>query len=465
MIIIAGAVILSLSSSSIVNKAKESVEKANLQSVQDAASLAYSDYKLNGKTSNLSEYIKNWLIDKNYISENNAGKYVFDETGKVLSRNGLQEITLSGTNISQSNTYNDSAFLRIYGKSEQQGTPSPDSPIQISSIENFNLVSTGKNLFGNFNSFTNFKNLSVFTKAIYGNEGYSTPGLTFANNTIKITGPNSRLSLRFGKLKPNTKYTFSCSSSEFTGRIYALFGDSFYYTSFPFGRYKHTFTTDSYGNNNTNGTSNDKNQFQVAGALITIPESGITLSNFQLEEGPTATPYEPYKSNTINFPYTLRSLPDGTKDYIEIDNVNKTARLYRNIGVVIYGGDEGWATSGDSGYFTGYYGYTLIKNDAKKATRPLCTHFETGTEQQKDRVFFANTNNAYNFRFTVFEINSLSNFKTWLSSNPVTIHYQLANPTIEDLNYEEVKTYYQYTNIYTNSTVQPTLEAKIRVSN
>ena len=41
--------------------------------------------------------------------------------------------------------------------------------------------------------------------------------------------------------------------------------------------------------------------------------------------------------------------------------------------------------------------------------------------------------------------------------------YKLATPIISPLTYTAVKQYYPQTNIYTNATVQPTLEGKFRV--
>ena len=78
------------------------------------------------------------------------------------------------------------------------------------------------------------------------------------------------------------------------------------------------------------------------------------IGNFQISA--TATPYTPFQGmQTINLPYTLRSLPDGTKDYIEVDNVARTAKLYRHINEIILNGDSNWQLYGSNANYTGFY--------------------------------------------------------------------------------------------------------------
>ena len=59
-------------------------------------------------------------------------------------------------------------------------------------------------------------------------------------------------------------------------------------------------------------------------------------------------------------------------------------------------------------------------------------------------------------------------FKAWLTAEhtngtPVTVYYRLAAPTETPLGYEEIKTFYPYTQIYTTSIIQPALVGKIRI--
>ncbi|MDD2627867.1 MAG: hypothetical protein PHR25_01155 [Clostridia bacterium] len=457
MIIITGAVIVSLSSGNITNKAKDAVEKINLKSLQDAATLAYTDYKLNGKTGNISEYIKNWLITKKYASEKDIGKYIFDESGKVLSRYSLQEVNLSGTNISQNKTYNDSAFLRIYGKSKQIGIPSPDTPSPINSVSDFDLIISGKNLF--------------------------IDELMLDTNNYEFISPYHYYEI--SGLKANTNYTFGLKNDF---KLDSINRPSVGNRAI---RINNTKTNPS-GINVVNVTPTEavstprtikSNEDGILYLVVYQPQILDFLSHgLQLEEGTSQTIYEPFKGNIINFPYTLRSLPNGTKDYIEIDNVSKTAKLYRNVGTTTFDGSYTYYvyTYGNSHDTYTYHCYNrmssnlpLLRGDA------ISTRFEkTGSIRMNSvdeniitTYYVGGVKNTVYFQLSKTLIDSYSGattadkIKTFFTTNPTEFHYQLATTTVTNLSYNEVNTYYPYTQIYTNSTVQPTLEAKMVTSN
>ena len=78
--------------------------------------------------------------------------------------------------------------------------------------------------------------------------------------------------------------------------------------------------------------------------------------------------------NTINIPYTLRSLPDGTKDYIEVDDIAKTAKLATNIGELILNGSEDWRLQAQYNRITGLYCYSMAISD-KLNGLVICSHF------------------------------------------------------------------------------------------
>ena len=179
--------------------------------------------------------------------------------------------------------------------------------------------------------------------------------------------------------------------------------------------------------------------------------SNIKFTQLQLELGSTATEYEPFipdspspdypspinsvsnfdlvvtdgaeQIQTPYFPYTLRSLPDGVKDYIEVDDVAKTARLVRHISTADLQAGDTWVLA-----------------EAKPNSIIVSTHLKptqlVGT--------------------------------TLISTEPVsgdfTVQYTLATPIITELNYEAVETYYPYTQIYTtDSDIQPMLEGKFKI--
>ncbi len=477
MIIIAGSIIISLTNSNIINRTKEAIEKSNLKSIREAATLAYSDYQLEGETGNISEYIKNWLISNKHLTEEATRKYVFDQSGSVLSRKDLQEVEISGENISQNGTYDDSTFLKIHGKSEQEGIPTPDNPIKIKSVENFDLVSVGKNLFDisrineyAINEYWGFKNeilnetdFEVYTP-LAGSEGW---------------GYNI-------ELKPNTTYTASAMILQ-KGQVIGkeetrgvAFNISTTYNTW--GRrvfmhelnrlYSTTFTTEP--NETKVFISFNNDGMGVAGInrldyKKTFVKPAIVSKARIVEGNEPLVSYQEHKQKTVSFSHTLRSLPDGTKDYIEIDNVNKTTKIIQNIGYMEFTGNEDWFfnTSEDK-VFNDVYVYHLVDNNVS-AREGASSHFNSTNDNNNS----VHIRYGMGYHFIYIEKSraaDLSKFKAWLTAQhsagtPVTVQYKLKTPIIIDLDYKEIKTHYPYTNIYTNSIVRPTLQARMVISN
>ena len=91
MIIIAGAIILSLTETNIIDQAEVAVEKHNLSEMKSAASMAYSDWTLRENTTkdntiDVQSYIRNSLINQGFITWEDTSKYYITRTG------GIEEI-------------------------------------------------------------------------------------------------------------------------------------------------------------------------------------------------------------------------------------------------------------------------------------------------------------------------------------------------------------------------------------
>lgn len=170
-------------------------------------------------------------------------------------------------------------------------------------------------------------------------------------------------------------------------------------------------------------------------------------SNIQLEEGTTATSYEPYKEDKIDISTqlagdkSLKRLPNGVADSIDKDGV-----LTRRIGKVVFEGkdEEGW-TLGTSNDSTIYF-YSPKLNNRKAGD--LNFLFNNFISVPNDVLQNSNTNyecaSAHKlsefYKFAYIRINKsrlatpdLAGFKQWLSENNVTVYYELAEPTEEQL--------------------------------
>lgn len=141
--------------------------------------------------------------------------------------------------------------------------------------------------------------------------------------------------------------------------------------------------------------------------------------NFQVEIGNSFTEFEPYKESITYIPLTepLRSSLDGSvKDEIScVDGVYGVTRRLK--GVVFDGSsDENWTANGDVSVF-----YIVIDN-IKKLQSCICDHFGNSY-----------TNSVGYLCINVSDTNctTLTEFKTWLQSNAITIEYELANSVFE----------------------------------
>ena len=94
MIIIAGAIILSLTETNIIDQAEVAVEKHNLSEMKSAASMAYADWLANEYESSenkedkghVQNYIRNELIRQGVASWEDFSKWYITPTG------GIEEI-------------------------------------------------------------------------------------------------------------------------------------------------------------------------------------------------------------------------------------------------------------------------------------------------------------------------------------------------------------------------------------
>jgi hypothetical protein len=194
-----------------------------------------------------------------------------------------------GSNLSLTPTYEAPIKLNeIQGNTLQDGTPTPDTPVEIQSVTGLQKVNiTGKNLF-NFNTFISSSNMVVIDSS--------------SSNSLvaRVTQASTWATVRYRifNLKENTNYSLKYDfENSYNSELYKhtwvvvrnpITGDNIYNDSY----YKNDVVTFNTGDNKYLDLI-----FQVtinAPAVINT----LTITNIQLEQGSTATSYEPYKGNT-----------------------------------------------------------------------------------------------------------------------------------------------------------------------
>lgn len=342
------------------------------------------------------------------------------------------------------------AGLKIDGKSEQNGNPTPDEPIEIISLGdegNIDIISTGKNMVDiNFNSIT-------------------TGGVTITNNgdgslTIQGTANHdigynlARNKIRLHKDNYYTQSVTILNGNENECYIVPSFKDEDGNTTFNFFSNNQTKLVDK------NYVLNEYSVYIGSGATV-----NATLK-VQLEIGKTATAYEPFQENisTIELSQPLRSLPNGVCDTYE------NGVITRKVGVVTFDGSENWHTWGVDNATSGLTGFYSYDFDEYIYESSLLANYFTrngsswGGKEEGFDIAYAGSKYIY---FTVKNElmndvstydSSVESFKTWLSNHNIEVHYELATPTIENVDLPSIQVSGSTTVISFDSELDATFE-------
>lgn len=156
------------------------------------------------------------------------------------------------------------------------------------------------------------------------------------------------------------------------------------------------------------------------------------VKQLQLVEGDISTPYEPYTEQTVQIALNepLRGIGEY-KDTITKDGVA------RKIKKAVFDGSEGWSidkiVEGNTTQT-----FVLILKDVLSIPnhdkRIMCDKFKFGTALwTKDIVAIGTYSNKLYLNVEKDKTPDLQTFKTWLSQNPLTVDYVLAEPVTEPL--------------------------------
>ena len=220
------------------------------------------------------------------------------------------------------------------------------------------------------------------------------------------------------KVKPNTTYKFSTNiGQQGINVMYHDIDKNF----ISYGGYTSNFNTPS--------NCHYINFYNLADEHGT----GIELSDYrlQIEEGSTATPYEPYKSNILSASeeVELRGIGD-LKDELDL----MTGEVTRRIGVLELTGNEAFIY----GLANNMNRFSLVLSDALfTATRSkivsnnfYCTEDDIINSRHRDYLGFISSGVLYLYYSLA---NSSEEFLNWLSENPTTIYYMVSENTTETI--------------------------------
>lgn len=254
-------------------------------------------------------------------------------------------------------------------------------------------------------------------------------------NTIKINGKNlfDKTTAEVGKYVTENGELGNSNNFSASDYIQVVSGNSYTYSGC------HMYDTfasgGAYYDENKDFVSSFKMQYS---GTITIPQNAKYVrfsmrhtendeDTFMFEFGTTASTYEAYKEQnyTINLEdielckigdYQDRIYPLNGKWYLE-----------KNIGKVVLNGSEGWYGGSNSSFVSvieDMNSVTLNSDDF------YCSHLKNVAT-----IGTSGTATHYANRIYVYysAVANVSAFKTWLSSNNMTLYYILATPTTEEI--------------------------------
>ena len=193
-------------------------------------------------------------------------------------------------------------------------------------------------------------------------------------------------------------------------------------------------------------------------AYLQILNAGVTVDTaayLHVEENTGVTPtYEPYGGTVVNIPYELRGIPNTTggwlaRDYIEVKD--GAVKLVRECAEKVFDGTEMWGRTTDAhtpADVNNFYTNSLDGGAAIKwACNPMSDRLIScpyGTVPEANMFIWVP--NGGNARFRILVKNGYlgiaasdtadqakAKLVSWLTDNNLTVVYQLATPTVEDI--------------------------------
>lgn len=331
--------------------------------------------------------------------------------GKYETIEGVPPLTLErslGRNLKD---------YKLYGNSVQDGTPTPDIPIEVESVGEYDEA-TGK---------------------------YKVPVVVQGKNLFNVD--------TYGELTDTTKFTVALDISQYAVGT------------------KLTISTKDkymYKIHSTSGGSSAPYQVQAAKSTVTLtqkmvdsgnlyiistktyrPETKENLlnQNVQIEYGDTKTDFEPYQEPTITDIYLtepLRKVGEYT-DYIDFAN----GKVVKRVGVKTFDGSEMWTQ-----HTTTKEGYGVFRNDnllTPLINAPITATFMTHsklTDKASTADFIVS---EYRFTYSNGLIigsrlyisayqTTAEAFTQWVAENKPSLYYPISTPTEERIELPKLPT-------------------------
>lgn len=278
------------------------------------------------------------------------------------------------------------------------------------------------------------------------NKFYIIEGNLDVNNEGTFSEANGLRSLTLS-LPQNENFTFSIGHPTGNLRIFAsnekpsirvkgkkIFGtQGANVATFNTGDYKYfTIVYYSYNSDNTSGKTEEE-----------------TIATIQIEQGTATTPYEPHKSSILSLPEEVELHKVG--DIEDTLNCN-TGEYVQRIREVVFNGSEYWTYSGDHVSNEEYVVYHAKITDPINSSNMGIANKLTYDKEAISTTTFTKECVYINSTYQVCYVRikrERNGIIDYLTSNPLTVQYQLATPIVTKINLSStLKSWNTTTHIY-----------------
>ena len=420
----------------LVEEAQNQQNKANNQQTQiDNAIDVMGDYEIVQDNPTQIRFKKG---DGTYGDTVNLGDNL---ASKSMVNAGYD--TYSGNSYSGSASDYGIEIGKASGNYEQEGTPTPGSPVEPKFFEPKHVNTNGGNLFDASKIPTKSQGGATVT-----NNG---DGSFTVNGSGSLSSTFSLMPFIFNNIKK--------------GMLYVSVDNITYpyvYTDIYWGKvYKRTLMNNDKKIVSTEITQEDiDNNVQIRVKIFGSSGKTIIGGTFKLNiyQDGDGTWY-PYNANSTPLSLTLRALPNGIEDTYE------NGVITRRVEEITFDGssDESFTVSNDVS--SGFHRFGIAVNNylsSLSSINVICDRFKV--ERYGDNGWLSYNYNVLiipdvdkYFRFVVSDDitgGTLEGFKSWLQSNPIKVWYELATSTTEQVDLPVIPSYFPYTNAWHDSEVE-----------
>lgn len=323
-------------------------------------------------------------------------------------------------------------LVKVQGKTVQNGTPSPDSPVPIENVKITEITSRGKNILPNY---ATDKTMRGVTYTVNDDKSITISGTATDTSYLNLIGTGLD-DYRTERFKIDDDYVVSGIPDKNIS-LSARTTSGIYLTIYQNGHIVQSIKGQSIGT------------FYLQ--VLTGQAVNVTVYP-QIEVGTVATEYQPFVENTVE---TNLTLAEG--DTYENGKVTRVRKQVTFDG----SSDETWRAITNNRF---QITVQDVAGGGYSAPKGLCNRLqamsaqETGTTNEWGVIACHNTSIYIRVSESVTTVEQL---QTWLSTHNLIVEYELVTPTTEDFNIPTIPSYFDFTEVSTDNTVQTNMTWKI----